>query len=474
MVTLVVLVGALLYLTTHETRDVGYQMQDTELLNLAEAGVQQALRVIQDDVLPATQTGTAEIRGADTSSSVSIGSPNLMRYEEDGNSTINANTDEALLKTFDANYPNTRISSVFLSVRADRGGGGTGATIEVSYSTTGVFPEAGNTVLTQALTTTPTNYSVDITADRSWTWATILNPNFTLRAVRTAGNRNITMDYLFLTVTYEIDTNTEPWFTGSYAVFPIALGSGTIQSISITPEQGRVYLNDAPQALLRYLMVEHGVVDATANTVATNIVSYRGVKPFDSIEELLQVSGMTTAIFDAIKTDVTVHASTNSFAQDPASPRAPININTASREVLEAIFDPLTFNNASDITNLASDIITQRGIAPFTAFYTSDSSVLTDFFDFVRSRSYLSNAEDDRVLGNADASVLVPRQGGTDNPALTTEFCYDTNTFKVESLADVDGRRFRIRRIFGEDGSHLLTTYSGDTTSVGYHKENFE
>ena len=221
-------------------------------------------------------------------------------------------------------------------------------------------------------------------------------------------------------------------------------------------------------------MVEHGVADATANTVATNIVNYRATKNFDNIEEAQQVSGMTPSIYDAIKPDITVYSFINTYAQDPLGARAPININTASREVLEAIFDPLTFNNASDIINLADAIISQRNTTPFACFYASDSSVTSDFYDFERSQSYLSNAEDDRVLGNADASVLVPRSGGNSEDALTTEFCYDANTFKVESLADVLGRKLRIKTIFGEDGAHTFTTFVGDTTSIGYRKDNFE
>jgi len=474
MLTLVLLGGALLYMVTYETRDMGAQIQDCELLNLAEAGVQRAMREIRDDVLTITQTGIADLRGEDTSGSVSVGSINNIRYLEDPNATINDNSDIALLRAFDANYVNTGIISVLLGVRADRGGGGTGATIEVSYTTNGAFPEAGNTVLTQALTTTPTDYLVDITADRAWTWATIMSPNFILRAARTAGNRRITLDFLYLRVTYEIDTNTEPWAAGSYAAFPISLGSGTIPSISIIAEQGKVHLNTASQALLRYLMAEHGVADATANTVATSIVNYRATNNFDSIEEIQQVSGMTLSIYDAIKPDITVYSFINAYAQGPLGARAPININTASREVLEAMFDPLTFNNPSDITNLADAIISQRNTTPFTCFYASDTSVISDFYDFERSQSYLSNTEDDRVLGNADASLLEPRSGGDSEDALTAEFCYDTNAFKVESLAEVSGRRFRVKIILGDDGAHAFTNYSADTSAVGWRRENFE
>lgn len=473
MIGLIFFASALGYYISHETKDVGFQYEDTKLLYLAEAGIERAMREIRDDYLTSTLTGIAEIRGDDTSGSSSVNNDDRMRYEEDANAVINASTDVALLKDFDKNYSNTRIVKVELGILANRANGGTGATIEVSYATDGTYPNS-NTKLTQALTTTATRYHQDVTADRSWDWVAVMGANFSLRAVRTAGNRDINLDYLYLRVTYEIDTETEPWHTGTYQSYPLSLGGGTVESVMISDEQGKVHLNTASQSLLRYLMVENGIDDTTANTVATNIVNYRSTNEFDSIEELQQVSGVTSSIYSAIDQDITVYSYINTYAQGPAGARAPININTASQAVLQAVLDPLTFDNASDITNLASDIITQRGTSPFTSFYSSDTGVTTDFFDFVRSRSYLSDAEDDRVLGNADASSLVPREGGNNEAALTTEFSYDTGVFKVESVGKYNNRSYRVATFLGQDGAKTFTTFSGDTTAAGYRKENFE
>lgn len=474
MVFLAALVGALTVLVTHEAKNTAIQDEDFKMLYLAEAGVERALREIRDDYLTNTQTGTAYLRGSDTTGSVSVTNVDRIRYQEDGDAAINNNSDIAQLSTFDANYANTRIISVFLGARASRQNGGTGATIQVTYTTNGSFPQAGNTALTQSLTTTTTDYFQDITVDRSWTWATIMSSNFILRAQRTAGNRRIDLDTLFLRIAYGIDTATEPWSTGSYQTYPITLSSGTVQSVSIQAEQGKVHLTTTSQSLLRYLMVENGIADVTANSVATNIVNYRSSNPFDSIEELKQVSGVTTAIYDAIDQDITVYSFINSNAQGPAAARAPTNINTASQAVLRAIFDPITFDNASDITNLVNAIITQRNTAPFTCFYNWDSSVTTDFYDLVVSQPYLSNAEIDRVLGNADASALIPRSGGVTENAVTTEFSYDTNAFKIESVGRVNNRNLRIKTILGSQGNKTFTTFSGDTAAVGYRKENFE
>ena len=80
MTALTLIVGAILFIATYETRDVGVQVDDYKLLNLSEAGVEKALRVIRDDVLTTTQTGTADLRGADTTGSVSVGIANRIRH----------------------------------------------------------------------------------------------------------------------------------------------------------------------------------------------------------------------------------------------------------------------------------------------------------------------------------------------------------------------------------------------------------
>jgi len=484
LIVLVQLVAAMTILLSGETLDIGAQWDDKRLLYLADAGVERALREIRNDQATTTQTGVAYLRGGTPSvaggafSGVTI---NNIRHYDVTTATIDSftsgNGDIAQLTTFDNNYTNTRIISVSLIVRASRASGGTGATLQVSYSTNGSFPQVGSTPLIQALTTSLTNYPQDITGDRTWTWATLMSANFALRAQSTAGNRAINLDAMGLLVTYEIDTNTEPWFTGSYQTYPLSLGSGTVQSVSITAEQGKIHLNTATQVLLRYLMFERGVVDATANTVATNIVNYRAVKNFDSVEELQQVTGMTATIYNLIKDYVTVYSFINTSAQRPAGSRAPVNINTASREVLEAIFDDqallLGTLGATDPASLATDIINTRAATPFTCYYSADGAVTRDFFDFVAGRAYLTATEQNIVRDIVDPSLVTPTTAAGVN-ATTTEFSYDTNTFKIESLADISGRRVRVKTILNDQGTTTFTTFVGDTTSVGYRKENFE
>ncbi len=465
-VLLASLVAVYLFLATAEYRQAGNALLDAKALALAEAGLERGIREIRDDVLATTQVGTADLRGADTSLCVSIGTPANMRYIDTVVATINANTDQAILRTFDSNYTNTRIKHIELHARAARSGSGTDPTMRISYTTDGVVY---TNAITQTLTsTTLTDFSVDIAV--ALTWQTIMNPNFRLRAMRTAGTRTINLDSMFLRITYEIDTNTENWATGNFSAFPITLGDGTIDSISIIAEQGKVHLNTASQSLLRYLMQERGIPSATANTLANNIVNYRNTKLFDSVEELKNVSGITSAYYDLIKDFVSVYSFINTYATRPSGARAPIDINTATREVLEAVFDPLSLG-ANDPASLTTDIINTRATIPFTCFYSSDAAVTGDFYDFVNSRGYLTAAERNRTLDNADASSLIPVSGFAGYNAVTTEFSYDTNAFTIDSIGSINGVSRGVRTLIQDDGNKYLTTSAADTTPKKYWRE---
>ncbi|MFA6356291.1 MAG: hypothetical protein WCY23_04185, partial [Candidatus Omnitrophota bacterium] len=322
----------------------------------------------------------------------------------------------------------------------------------------------------------------------SLTWDQLMSPNFRLRVTRT-GDRNVTIDAMWIRVEYEIDTNTESWFDGSYAAFPVTLGDGVIQSVSIADESGKVHLNYATQGLLRYLMQERGVASGTANTVATNIVNYRGAaltNPFDSVEEVQRVTGMTQAIYDAIKDYVTVYSYINPYSYRPpasgTASRAPININTASREVLEAVFDNLALGTA-DPASLATDIINARAVSPFTCFYNWDTAVTTDFYGFVTARSYLSTSgnpdERDKVLDTADASSLIPVSGSASYVNTAAEFCYATQAFEVQSVGRAKDIGLRVTTKVKDDprdtgNIRTFYNYTGDTTAIGHRREKFE
>lgn len=482
---LAVVVMAMAYFIVSEMRGVGFQLDDTKAFYLAQAGVDRAFREIRDEVLTPSQTGTADLRGGDTALSVTMTNPTRMSYIDASNATIDSNTDQAIIRTFDSNYTQARIISVLFFVRASRATGGSGSTITASYTTNGT---TYTTAFTQALpnSTTLANYSANITG--SLTWAALMSPNFRLRVMRTAGNRNVNVDAIWLSVTYGIDTNTAPWYTGSYAVFPITLGDGEIKTVTITDEAGKMHLNTASQPLLNYLMQERGIPSGTAGTLATTIVDYRGAaltNPFDTVEELQQMPGMTPAYYDLIKDYVTAYSYINTNTQRPTgSPlfRAPININTAPREVIEAVFDTLSLG-ATDAGSLATDIIARRATIPFTCFYSSNAAVTSDLYDFIVSRAYLSTSgnpdERDRVLDTSDASLLIPINGSASYPNPATEFCYANTTYRIESVGSIvvtgGDINLRVAAVVGNDSSRTFPVYAGQPQAEwkGYWKEDY-
>ncbi|KPK42562.1 MAG: hypothetical protein AMJ78_02120 [Omnitrophica WOR_2 bacterium SM23_29] len=484
MLVLAVMVMAMAYFITAETRGIGFQLDDTKALYLAQAGVERALREIRDDVLTTTQRGIADLRGNTTSGTAGDADDmNTTRYFDESKGILTLPSAGAgtyvILSDYDLNYLGTRINNVKIGCRYRKSrSGGTNPSIEILYTTNGVFPQAGNSSFTTVVSSTSFNASpfivLDITDDRTWSWSIINSPNFQIRARGfNSPNRDAEVDYLFLQVTYEIDTNTEGWCTGTYASYPITLGDGTIQSVSIVDEAGKVHLNYATEPLLRYLMQECGVPTGASNILARDTVIYRETKWFDSVEELQQVPTMTSEYYDLIKDFVTVYPFINTSAVRPSGSRAPININTASREVLTAIFDPLSIGK-TDPARLAADIIDIRATTPFTCFYSSDSAVTSDFYDFVNTRSYLKAKDRSRVLDNADASPLIPVPGEVAYDCATTEFCYYTDAFKIESVGKIGNINLRVKTILKDDGSRTLPTYDGDTTLTGYWRQSYE
>lgn len=487
MTVLAVMAGAFVYMVGKGQVAVVPNTDDVNLSGLADAGIDRAQRAIRDDYSgsapsPGSATGVADLRGASTAFSSSVSNPDNMRYISETPTvlygTINNNNDAAVITGFDSNYTNTRIVSIIPYVKAGRQTGGQGATIQLSYTTDGANY---TTALTQALPSSTNTVAYPGSAISGVTWSQIMDSDFRLRVVRTAGNRSVYIDAIYLRVTYGIDTLKESWATGGYASFPMSLSGGTIDSIAITDEESKIHLNYASQALLQNLLTNLGIASPAAKGV--NIVTYRGANlthPFNSVEELQQVTDITDTDYTTIKDHVTVYSYLNPYSNNthPAtaasvSIRAPVNINTAPFEVLKAVFDPLGLG-AGDSTRLANAIITFRTATPFTCFYSSDAAVTTDFIHFVQSQiAYLTTTEQNTVIDNADASYLAPISGFI-NATETTEFCYASTVFHINTLVTAKGRHFRVKTLRGNDGSRVFATYSGDKTLSGWRKENFE
>jgi hypothetical protein len=358
--------------------------------------------------------------------------------------------------------------------------GGTDPIIQLRYTLTGGAPW---TNVGGPITVSATAWGVPVftTIPVTPTWADLMagaGANFRIQAYRTnAGNRTAWIDYLCIWLTMKNDAVTEPWYTtfkdaaGNPITVNLPLGNGVVETMPIDDEAGKVHVNYATQSLLRYLMVECGIADATANTLATNIVAYRGSNWFDSIEEVMQVTGMTTAYYDLIKNYITVYPWVNPNVQRPVGNRAPININTASRQVLEAIFDPLGLG-ATDPASLASAIITRRATTPFSSMISSNpDDASSSFGRFVDTQAYLTAAERNTVKENCDASFynLTQTTSWTGGNVTTTEFCYYSTAYSVTATGKVKNSTRQAKRVFEDDGTFNITAIWGPT--LNYWRE---
>ncbi|MBU2541594.1 MAG: general secretion pathway protein GspK [Candidatus Omnitrophica bacterium] len=524
-VLLTVIVAVYLFIATTEMRQAANNLDYAKALALAEAGIEQGIREIRDDVLTTTQTGTADLRGVRTEGSAGADEAerNRVRYYAetvDGYLTMDAQNPgtDVIVYDFDRNYLGTRIKNVEIGVRFRKSSsGGKNPRLDISYTTTGVFPEPGNR--TGRFQVSSTSYSfgyVDITRDRSWDWSIINSPNFRIRALaRGSSNRDVELDYLFLRVEYEIDTNTEDWYSGFNN---ITLSEGEIESVDIIDESSKVNINYASRygniAFLQWLFRKAGIGSTRAANIATAVVAYRngpdlrpgvaGVnddadgftdetdelgwlgsddKPFGSIEEIKNISldpALSQAEFEQIKDYITVYSYVNGYAvrrpdlgsnrfeRDAA--RAPVNINTASSLVLEAIFD--TFLGTTLSRTLATEIINKRNIAPFTCFYNSDSSVTTDFYDFIMGLS-LTDDQKNRILNYADSSWLAPRADMPDTyvNCNSTEFSYYTNSFLIDAVGKKGNVSRRVKMVIKDDGNKYLDTFLEDSNLQKYWRE---
>lgn len=355
------------------------------------------------------------------------------------------------------NLIGTRIQSVDLVMRArsvvDEGTGSPGDNpeLQLEYTTDG-----GGTwsqlMLGLPITFSgwgPESYIPPISLGSSITWDMLMNPagGFQIRAIRTngGGRRVCQIDWFCLRVVFEVDALTEKWYTdwmntdGTPKTVDKALGDSIINSISIVDESGKVHLNYATQVLLENIMIYNNV----PKSVASNIVNYRdNIKLFDTVEELKQVTGVTDTYYDSINRDLTVYSWVNNDVTRSTDPRAPVNINTASENVLKAIFR-CVMSDAPAIQSLTSDIITQRATQSFTHMYSSYAAQaptrdLRSFAGFLASRGYLSEEDRLAILANADAALynmgVDLYQDWTGGDQTATEFCYYSNSFLITAV----------------------------------------
>ena len=489
---------AILSINTMSSMMLANSVDSRKSLYIAEAGIERGIRAVRDDVTAAYQTTTPSQNGYAAAPSLegataTPSSPPSPSYLNCPSCALERAADTDYAEFYSRGSPgvvgpnvvltvadfyqrvnlqgNTRINKVEIGCRFRRTGG-TG-TFQVSYAVSGT---AGPSSATWDATTFNPIHYLDITADRSWTWADIGNLQIIATARGNAGtgggwfggtynNYYIQVEYFFIRITYDIDAASEPWYSawrnldaaGSPKTVNIALGSGTLVRMPVYDESEKVHINYAPQILLQSLYEKCGIPAGTAATLAASTISYRSSKLFDSIEELRRVSGMTASYYTMVRDYVTVYSWVNTSVQRPSGMRAPVNINTAPRLVLEAVLDPVNGISSAEATQIANALITFRSTTPIICLFASDQDSgeegnVPSLEYFLRTQcGFLTATQRLDILENADASVR-DWGGGTEN-VTTTEFCYHSPRFSVTASGSVAGSIRIVKRVFEDQDS---------------------
>ena len=212
-----------------------------------------------------------------------------------------------------------------------------------------------------------------------------------------------------------LNTISNDWDANA-AMTNMALGSGKY-SVTVEDEQSKININTASQALLQN-------VGFTAQQ-AIDITSY-GVPPnqFFVVEELKKVASIDNDTYNKYAGILTV----NSYIDNNFLGRAPVNINTASDDVLTAVVINLSDGaipiSAGDAADIVAKIKSKRPIKSWS-----------DFNDAIEL-STISSAQKQIVKNNCnpncDKSSLLTR---------TTEFCFFSGGYyTIQSSAAIGDR----------------------------------
>lgn len=143
-----------------------------------------------------------------------------------------------------------------------------------------------------------------------------------------------------------IDTTSEAWYANGYSDNTLLSGRGSY-SVKIIDCASQIYLNDGNpnlEQILKNLRTALGasLTDADCNKIANSA-------PYLTKEDVKR-SGITDTKYNEIKDYITVNAYVGPYVVNPrdiddkpyeSQPRAPINVNTASQEVLQAVLTGL-------------------------------------------------------------------------------------------------------------------------------------
>ncbi len=175
-------------------------------------------------------------------------------------------------------------------------------------------------------------------------------------------------------------------------------------SVDIEDEQRKINIDKVNRNLLKSLLGDGDYTRADA------IISAR---PFETKEQIMRAAGIDDAVYQSIKNDITIYSyrdpnTINSAGGSEA--RCPININTASKEVLKAVLEGVINGPRAD--SLADEIIAERQTNSFDSWSKFDN-----FINMVTTTPPLNSSDRDNIKSNANPNRLKPSP-------YTTDFCF--------------------------------------------------
>ena len=206
------------------------------------------------------------------------------------------------------------------------------------------------------------NYTVDLLARTR-------APNETLYQTGIALNGKAAQD-----VFKEFDLGNNAFFSIEYRAFGFTNDGKAITAYGIQDEERLLNLNALDTnniSVLASLIQQFGQGESAAKEIAQAVLNWKiniKKKPFDRIEEVLLIDGITQELFDRIKHYVTVFPKEGGFK---------LNVVTAPRPLLQALVDWI------DKSDGVVDQLVRRRDGPDGVPFTSDDSIALDQSDFV-------------------------------------------------------------------------------------------
>ncbi|MFA5165059.1 MAG: type II secretion system protein GspK [Candidatus Omnitrophota bacterium] len=209
----------------------------------------------------------------------------------------------------------------------------------------------------------------------------------------------------------------------------VGRNSIAVYSLKVVDTNAQINVNDTNPNLrdiLGNLTEVLGLARADGEAIADN-----ANRPFATKEEVMTSTGWTAAKYAVIRDYIAVNGYFDENSEDSTAPvplgpgsyqrKSPVNINTASSEVLQAVLRGVITDQQA--AALAAAIIAQRNTVPFRGWNAATAAGgFDDFIDNVSITPALGLSDRANVKDNANPNRIKPSTS-------TTDFCFNPGGF---------------------------------------------